>query len=438
MADATRRFGFTVLNTVQDTIATDSFKLGRADRHLLDRLLARAVESHVHDGTAAAPSPATAPPTVTRSSAGGRIPAGATVYYRYSLVDTRGHETQASSPAHVATPAALGTPSQLTVTADAGTGTLAAGSYSYALSAYAPASTNETFCGPPKLATLNSVGRVVVTGPSSPQGEDGYNVYRQGPTDDDFVFLSSYTVDEASLVDDGSLTPDLHHRRPTGNTTSSTNSCTVTLPTSLAPGYLWRAYRSYDQASWDDSLVYTGTNPSFVDTGTQPRPGTPLRAETSVASPPKIGLTDVDQVTGTLPPGLTVAYVDAVIDDSGTWAAEHQHSALAGARAVLSRGAVAGPGGVQLRVSRLPAGTSTWAQAVTDSESPVVPAGQNWGSLATLAVPLGLQPGDLLAVAVTPGTLANMPPGATVRVIGQVVAAGFSATDQTTTHEWSP
>lgn len=302
VSNKTSRYGFTVFDSVDDTLDYRGYKLTNADRVLLDRLLTLAAERHVHtgDNTGGPDETPDAAPTVAVVATGGAMPPNTTVYYRSALVDAAGQEHIASQPAVVYTPASVYTPDPPAVTA--GTGSLIAGPYSYAVSAYTGTNTAETTVSRTTPASLATTGGLVVSMPAVPSGASGFNIYRRDPTQQELVYLTSIDADTVAFADTGATTPNTLRRAPAANTTCTTTSVSVTPATALAGGATCKIYRTYSPSNWDQSLLtWTATVP-VVDTGHATTEGAPPDASAAVATPTKIGFGT--ETTGALPPGL--------------------------------------------------------------------------------------------------------------------------------------
>lgn len=355
MGSTTPRFGLALLTEPTDSVADNDYHFGGRDRRFVDQALAYAIEAHVHDGRAQ-PNTETVPTSTLNLIPGvGQIPAGATAYYRCALVDNRGHELNASQIVRVATAMPVPSPTELGLTIDTTMGELIPGTYTYALSAAVtysdPASgmdnETESTVSPTRSITLPIAGRILIRGPEHTAGDPyfhAFNAYRRGPGDADFGFIGSGTgIREDYSADQ--IDPDRH--RPTANTTNSHNSVGITLATPLPDGYTWRVYRSYNQARWDNSLLYWGTTTSITDAGGPTRSGTPLDASAGFGSPPKIDLGAA--TTGKLPPGANTFALEVVFVMAGPlvaglgnwwWYSPYRHAEIMSIQAWLDRDAI--------------------------------------------------------------------------------------------------
>jgi hypothetical protein len=296
MSGQTPRFQLRTLDDLTDAWSADDYRFSDGDRHVLDALLSYVVELHRHSGLASAWT-VPAAPTVSLATTGGRLPAGRTLSYQYTIVDARGFETAPSSVVTVTTPVQLDPPAAPTLTA--ASGSLRAGTYRYAVSYTHGGTTYET---PASIATsigLGAAGGVSVTLPVAPSGVY-WNVYRLGPGDQAWTFLG--TAAASPWTDDGTVAANALHQLPTANTIYNANAVTVTLPAPLAAGTAARIYRSMTVGDWTRSLLTETTSTSFVDTGTAPLAGSPP-AVASIGSPPQVSLPL--ETSGDLPPGRT-------------------------------------------------------------------------------------------------------------------------------------
>jgi hypothetical protein len=179
----TSRWGLSVLGS-GDSFQSDGFKFTDADRRLIDRLLTYAAEQHHHTGERSENLTPTAGPTLNLSTSGGTLASGARFYYRYTIVDDIGNETGPSPMGFIDTPATIETPGAPALAYLSGTGGLEPGGYSYVLSAYRGASTQETKAINSSLINITGAyptNEVTLTLPAPPPGADGLNVYRRTP-----------------------------------------------------------------------------------------------------------------------------------------------------------------------------------------------------------------------------------------------------------------
>jgi len=318
----TDRWGLSVLGS-GDSFQSDGFKFTDADRRLIDRLLRYATEEHRHTGRAGDDLTPAVPLSLTLSTTGGTIASGARYYYRYTVVDDLGNESAPSPIAYVDTPSTVATPGAPAISYIAGSGALQPGGYSYSLSAYKGATTQETkatnaaFINIPGGSVGNEVSLIL---PAMPAGANGYNVYRKSPSGMHYLYITTIPAPSPLQVwvDDGSLEGDCDRSLPTTNRTGGTNAIAVAFPgaTPYIPDrWSWRVYRSVDPNRWGRShlkdLNPIGSPPitpvSFYDTGLATEVGGPPAKAQIINAPPKINLTDASEVQGTLPPGLIVA-----------------------------------------------------------------------------------------------------------------------------------
>ncbi len=284
-------------------LSDEGHKFSLRDRDLIDSLI-QSLLLHNHapvQGDSLVGPPSGTAPTLTLGTTGGILLAGRDYYYKVAYVDINGNETEAGAAGLVSTPDALTPPeSQVLITADTG-GTLVAGTYKYAMAFFQTAGGVTTAPNTDTIVipTGTSTNTVTIPLPTLPDGADGWNIYRKGPGDLEYWFLVAVASGPTQYVDDGSINPDCTSRRPTANTTNSTNKITIDLPA----GYLpldsritgWRIYRtsaagSYSSNSLVATVVETTTEggadlvTTFVDVGEALSQGIPL-IQTAVPAP---------------------------------------------------------------------------------------------------------------------------------------------------------
>lgn len=275
--------------TSGDKISDDGYAFSWANIDTIDRLLNKhelalfAAESPIDDPDS--------PPELEVDTTGGVIPAGKTIRYRYSLVDSTGAETAASPIATISTPAAISRPDSPSLSASATGGTLLAGNYFYVLSAYVDSTTTDSSSGAFAFvsAPAGSTNRITIELPSLPAGADGFNIFRRGPSESQYFYLDSVDMTVATppdeYIDTGAIVPNWGRSPSAQNSTNSTNSVTITLPgatPSVPDGYTWKLYRSYN-GIWSRSLiewVVTEDDPGIItpvayDFGGAPMLGVP-------------------------------------------------------------------------------------------------------------------------------------------------------------------
>jgi hypothetical protein len=327
MADTTRRFGFTVLDSPTDQLTTANYKFSEGDRYLLDQLLRVAVEDHTHTGASISISFPDA--TILRvSPTGGALPPNVTVYYRYSIVDNRGQETIASATASVHTPVPATAPGYGPRLSIAG-GYMEPGEYLYACSASTFEPSQETLLGPITSGTLATFGGWRLDLPPLPTGGHFFNVYRRGPRETELKFLATLAPSDRVFIDNGDLHANQFRNAPRANTTYRTSSIEVKLPASLFSAgplgaYSWKLFRTFDPANWENSLLdWNGQTDLYVDDGRATRVGYPPSTTSAVGGAPKIQF--VKDTEGVLPPSAAIVTrvanfnVDPVVEGAGTW-----------------------------------------------------------------------------------------------------------------------
>ena len=212
-------------------------------------------------------------------------------------------------------------------------------------------------------------------------------------------------------VDDGTVAVKARHGAPTGNTTRSSNSVKVEMPSDLMTTA--RIYRTTNPTNWNSSLVdWVGYSP-FTDTGHGTRRGVPPQASSGVSGAPKIDLTDLAEVEGRPSSGTLVVTIQADFTFAGPvqpgygvwpWINELDHCELWSARCSLGVGSVPAAQDVIVTFQRRLAGSATWEDVHdewgSDPGRVEVPVGTDVGALtlfSTLRVPtLTLNPGDAL------------------------------------------
>lgn len=335
MAEYTEHYQLSALSSGGD-FADEGYKYTKADRHLIDHVGWLGAEGHVHDGAVYTAVEPDTPPTLELDTDGsGNIPAGTTVYYKYTYVTPRGEETAASPEAFVVTPAAIAEPSSPILSYATTGGILMAGNYFYAISSYTDASINETrainssYISVPATTSTNAI---TIGFPDPDSGQTGFNIYRRAPGQSKFFFLAS--VDTTGItppteyVDDGTVADDCDRTLPKANTTNNTNTITVSLPgaTPALPddGYTWKIYRTYVTGAWSSSfLVHVVEETSegsgvivtsYEDIGSSTLNGKYPDTTIVAGSPSKILLTGGAEVQGLLPASM----IDGAVGGSTT------------------------------------------------------------------------------------------------------------------------
>lgn len=400
----TDRWGLSILGS-GDSLQADGFKFTDADRHLLDRLLRYATEEHRHTGLSGTDVTPAAALNLTLSTTGGTVASGARYYYRYTIIDELGSESAPSPIAYIDTPSTVATPTAPAVSYVAGSGALQPGGYSYVLSAYKGASSQETkatssaFITIPGADPANSVSLIL---PVLPAGANGFNVYRKSPSGMHYLYIASIAAPSPQQVwvDDGSIEGDCDRSLPSVNRTGGTNAIGVSFPGAtpfLDERWSWRVYRSTDPNRWGRSLLKT-LNPiddppytplSFYDTGLATAVGGPPAKAQIINAPPKINLNDAAEIEGTLPPGLLVApqmltFAQPGPVEAGTgtfiWVCDFDMADVKLVRIYLGPDATpaADPLIVDVMALRPSQGSNTWTSLFApDAEPPTLPVGEN-------------------------------------------------------------
>jgi hypothetical protein len=348
-----------------DTFSADSYKYTDGDRRLLELLGYLGAEGHHHTGAAGVVNSPVAP-AVSLDATEGTLPGGTRIYYKVTLVDPDGLESDGSVESYIDTPAALAPPAAPSLLVLPTGGTLQPGTRYYALSAYFPLSTQETTAPSPTPVTISSgsTNSVKVTRPTLPVGATGWNVYRRNPGEVDYFYVTSLLAAATEWIDDGSVASACDRRRPQTNQTNATNSVLVSLggatPGLPAAGWTWKIYRTLTNASYVNSYLHhvveeteeaSGiTAISHIDTGGAAMAGQPPAAAPVIGSPTKVLLTGGAEVQGVLP-YANVAGVPVVVtfqfsgpvvaqDGTGVWTCEFPVFTILGVRATLGRNSV--------------------------------------------------------------------------------------------------
>lgn len=287
-------------------ISDEGYKFSLRDRDLIDSIL-QTLMTHDHQSTAigggAIPGPLpTSYLELEVLDTGGILLAGRDYYYKFSYLDANGNETEAGPAVLASTPDLLLTPGpQVLATATTG-GSLAPGTYKYALAYYQNAGGVTTA---PNLSTVivptgTATNVVTIPLPPLPDGADGWKIYRKSPGDIEYWLLDTVASGPTEYEDDGSISPDCTQKRPLSNTTNSTNSIVVDLPASELPLdtriVSWRIYRTTSAGSYSaNSLVATVVETTteggadlvttYTDIGGALNLGIPLE-QTAVPQPP--------------------------------------------------------------------------------------------------------------------------------------------------------
>ncbi len=411
-----------------ESMAQNSYQFTDADRNLIDALLYVGAEGHHHTGLPATSASPTVAPTLALNSTVGTLPGGARVSYKYTLVSPLGLESAGSPESFVTTPALTAVPAAPTLIVHATTGgTLPAGMYYYALSAYKPVQTAETPAT--NIAYISvpsgSTNQIRLTYPTLPSGATGWNIYRRKPGESDYHFLVSVASGPTTYVDDGSVAEDCDRRRPTVNGTSGANKVTITLPAALpGVGWTWKVYRTLVTNSYINSLLHHVVEETsegsgvivtnYVDTGGGTYSGEPQALSHLIGDAPKVIFTGGAEVTGRLPLAnvqafpfeVTFVFLGPMVAQQGTnvWVCEFTRATIIGVRASLGRGYK--PAGVPLVID-VNKGSGVNPTPVTiftnTSTRPTIAVGDQIGARAVPQV-ISLLVGDsLTADVITPG-----------------------------------
>jgi hypothetical protein len=302
MMGKTTNFGLNKFGS-DGRISDEGYKFSDRDRDMLDSLL-YSLFNHDHmetaDATLAGPSHY---PDVTLADTGGYLPASANYYYKVSYRDGNNNETGSSPAVFVATPSPLSPPPSEVLTTDTTGGTLVAGTYKYAMAYYQDTggvtrAPNESTI---VIPTGTSTNTVTIPLSTPPDDADGWKIYRKGPGDIEYWFLTNVAnaaTPPSEYEDDGTVSLDCTKKRPLSNTTNSTNKATISISTNDLPldtrVRSWRIYRSTTGSFASSSLLTTVVETtteggsdlvtSYVDTGGTTVTGSPLY-QTAVPPP---------------------------------------------------------------------------------------------------------------------------------------------------------
>ena len=428
MAELTTNYGLTRLEP-GESLAANGYAFLSGNIDTIDRVLALG-RVHSHTGASASITDPVTAPSLVLDSTSGDIPAGTTVYYRYTYVDEFGAETAGSPEAYVTTPSPISLPTGPVLSSATTGGVNVGGEYRYALTAYTGPNTQETKLGAVRtigLAYSVSTHAITVTFPTLPVDADGFNIYRRGPGEAQFSFLASVDMSVATppsdFVDDGAVSTSNPNRiPPANNLTFGANNITVSLPgaTPTVPADVtWKIYRTYIANNWTASNLHhvveetaegSGViTPIYEDLGY----GTGLETipETSevVGMPDKINFTDAAEIQGIAPPGLlatpydvTFTHGGALTGSSGTivWRCPFDYAEIAECAATLGIGSTPDASDVIVDINKWnsSAATPTWSTIyTTQGNRPTVAVGSNVGAPTTPDVTT-LVKGDLLTM----------------------------------------
>lgn len=427
MAEKTTNVGLQKLGP-GDSFSTDDYQFTDRDRDVIDRLLARGASTHVHTGANASDNSPDTAPDLSLATTGGTIPAGTTVYYKFTYVDENGSETTASPEASVTTANAISEPGGATLSQSDTGGTLLPGTYTYALSAWVGSNTVETKAPETRFITLpagSSTYQITLTLPSLPSGADGFNIYRRKPGQSKLFFLAEVDMTVATppsdYTDDGSVSEDCDRSVPTKNVTNASNKITVTLPgaTPTVPdGFTWKLYRTYVQGDYSNSLLHHVVEETsegsgvittqFEDTGTGTSVGQPPSQSESLAQPSKINLNNATEVQNKLPLGhvsgfpqaITFTFPGQVETATGTvqWINPFPSATIVNVRLSLGLNKTAGAD-LTCDVNKHTHGATPTSNTIftTQANRPKIASGNTTGSSATPDV-TSLDEGDTLTV----------------------------------------
>ena len=295
-------------------LSDEGYKFTGRDRDTLDNLLYRLFQHDHSDNSGGELQGPNFPIEATVNTTGGTIGANATFWYRIAYKDFEGSETYASPAMSISTAAALAAPPVMALTAATTGGTLAGGTYKYALSYYqnSGGQTAATNIATTVLTAGTTTGEITVTLNALPSTADGWKVYRKAPGEVQYYLLKTVASGATEYVDDGSDSPNCSITRPTSNTTNATNSITLSINSNDLPLdsriVSWRIYRSATASFGENSLLATQTETTteggsdlvttYLDTGGSGQYGTPLTQSVVPPAIPQLDAGDALSATG--------------------------------------------------------------------------------------------------------------------------------------------
>lgn len=311
----TAHYDLTRLNST--AFSADSWKYTDADRVKIDQLLYLGAEGHHHTGAGPALAASVVGPLLTVIPSGGILPAGVRARYVFTWVDANGLESGPSPEAFIDMPPAISSPAEGTIVTLATGGALAPGPYFYSFSAYKDSDSFETTAANPFFVAVplgTATNKNTITLPPLPGGADGMNLYRKGPSNADYRYLTTIVAPTAgaTFVDNGSLSEDPDRGLPTFNSTKGTNQVQVALPSALPAGYQWRVYRTFTAGNYVGSLLTTTNVVTYNDVGALTSVGQPPNSNAAPGSPSKINLATETQ--GLLPASQVAGLYGAFIE----------------------------------------------------------------------------------------------------------------------------
>lgn len=427
MAGSTPHYGLARLRA-GESMAQNSYQFTDGDRTIVDALLYVGAEAHRHTGAAAAVTSPTVAPSLVLNSTVGTLPGGTRVSYKYTLISPQGLESAGSPESFVTTAALLTIPPVPTLIVHSTTGgTLPAGLYYYALSAYKPVHTAETTA--PNIAYITvpsgTTNQIRLTYPTLPAGATGWNIYRKKPGQSDYFYLTSVVAGPATYVDTGAVAEDCDRRRPTRNGTSGTNRVTATLPAALpGPGWTWKLYRTVVTNSYINSLLHHVVEETsegsgvivtnYVDSGGGTYSGQPPAQSHLIGDAPKVIFTSGAEITGRLPLvniqafpfEVTFVFLGPIVTQQGTnvWICEFTRATIIGVRASLGRGYTPAAVPLVVDVNKGTGVTPTYTTIFTNTSTrPTIPVATQIGARAVPQVISLLSSDSLTCDVITAG-----------------------------------
>lgn len=302
--NTTVHFGFRLLppNATPDEV--EQFSVG--DRILMDTLFHHLLTAVRFDGSAVGSPAAPDPGEVGRAlySSEGYLPAGRTVWYRWTRVSAAGVESLPSTPVSVAIPPGLDTPAAPSVSFLETGGACYPGAWVYAVTAFKGAFAFDTPGSPAVVAHLEVANgdeqQVIITLPALPAGADGFNIYRQRPNSTVMQYLDTVVADDAAdpYFDTGGDSP-IPDTILTNRDSSGIGSKVRLTPVAPIPtGETMRFYRQFGSATglWSQTFIgeLTATDPDgyLEDLGGPSTTGAPPTRSYAFNNPPKRDIND--------------------------------------------------------------------------------------------------------------------------------------------------
>jgi hypothetical protein len=300
-----------------DALETDGGSFLWRNPEVLDHFAEVGAVTHKHDAHAALATPSAAP-AVVASGGGGTIGNDVTLWVGYTLTDAYGGETAISPVASAATPGALaGAGSSPTVAFSSAAGSLAVGTYYYAVTLIDGLGGETTLSDYGEATRLPGYasGEMIVSGLTALMtavGAVGWRLYRSF-NGGGWGYMTQGSSD--GFVDDGSLCADVTIGPPDTNSTGGTNSMLATVP-GQASGVTVRLYASeagdFTSPAFVVAFPRVGTASAVTIKNTDFAVGSPPPVSTAKqGANPIDALTDVINLASATSLGLSSAWASA-------------------------------------------------------------------------------------------------------------------------------